>query len=98
MTRAASRSIAIGASLLFGSLLVQATAKPSSPRAATPGVARISTTITTPAGRRPLHMITVTPGMGAHLEAIWLGGGPGRTGTVGGFIPAMHGHAARSRA
>ena len=86
MTRAASRSIAIGASLLFGSLLVQATAKPSSPRAATPGVARISTTITTPAGRRPLHMITVTPGMGAHLEAIWLGGGPGRTGTVGGFI------------
>ncbi len=51
-----------------------------------PGVTKTSTTITTAAGKRPLHMITVTPGAGAHLEAIWLGGGPGRTGTVGSFI------------
>jgi exopolysaccharide biosynthesis protein len=31
-------------------------------------------------------MVTVAPGKGAHLEAIWLGGGPGRAGTVGAFI------------
>lgn len=86
MTRTAFRSFALGASLLFGSVLVQATAQTSSRRAATPGVAKVSSTISTAAGRRPLHMITVTPGTGAHLEAIWLGGGPGRTGTVGGFI------------
>jgi hypothetical protein len=51
-----------------------------------PAVTKTSTTVTTAAGKRPLHMITVTPGAGAHLEAVWLGGGPGRTGTVGGFI------------
>lgn len=31
-------------------------------------------------------MIRITPGNGAHIEAMWLGGGPGKTGTVGGAV------------
>jgi hypothetical protein len=54
--------------------------------AAVVGVAKTNTTIATAEGRRPVHMVTVVPGGGAHLEAIWLGGGPGRAGTVGAFI------------
>ena len=83
MTRTAFRSIAVGTGVVLGALALLAGTASSSSRAATPGVVKTSTTIRTLAGSRPLHMITITPGMGAHLEAIWLGGGPGRTGTVG---------------
>lgn len=86
MTRTAFRSIAVATGAVLGALAVLAGMASSSSRAATPGVVKTSTTIRTLAGSRPLHMITITPGKGAHLEAIWLGGGPGRTGTVGGFI------------
>jgi exopolysaccharide biosynthesis protein len=54
--------------------------------AATPGVAVSTKTVATPAGARPAHMITVTPGSGARLEAVWLGGRLGRTGTVGSYV------------
>ena len=86
MTRTAFRSIVVATGAALGALAVLAGTASSSSQAATPGVVKTSTTITTLAGSRPLHMITITPGMGARLEAIWLGGGPGRTGTVGGFI------------
>ncbi len=58
----------------------------------TPGVTVTSTTTSTPAGRRPLYMITVVPGQGARLEAVWLGGRLGRSGTVGRYVTR---HAAR---
>ncbi len=87
MTRNAFRWIVAGAVVLLpGTAVAQARSQTAERHAATPGVAKTSTTIRTLAGQRPLHMVTVTPGRGAHLEAIWLGGGPGRTGTVGRFI------------
>jgi len=33
-------------------------------------------------------MIRIAPGRGVRLQAVWLGGGPGRAGTVGGYIRA----------
>ena len=60
----------------------------SATSAAGPAVTSSSTTINTGAGPRPLHMIRITPGRGVRLETVWLGGGPGRTGTVGGYISA----------
>ena len=60
----------------------------SATSAAGPAVTSSSTTINTGAGPRPLHMIRITPGRGVRLQAVWLGGGPGRTGTVGGYISA----------
>jgi hypothetical protein len=62
--------------------------------AAVPAVTTSSTTIATGAGPRPLHMIRIVPGRGVRLEAVWLGGGPGRTGTVGGYIRANAGRGA----
>jgi hypothetical protein len=56
--------------------------------AAVPPVSTSSKTITTGAGPRPVHMVRIVPGRGVRLEAVWLGGGPGRTGTVGGYIQA----------
>ena len=42
--------------------------------------------VATPGGTRPFHLIRFPPNSGVHLEAVWLGGGPGRTGTVGGYV------------
>ncbi len=39
-------------------------------------------------------MVRIVPGRGVRLEAVWLGGGPGRTGTVGGYIRANAGRGA----
>ena len=66
----------------------------STTTAAVPAVTTSSTTIATDAGPRPLHMIRIVPGRGVRLEAVWLGGGPGRTGTVGGYIRANTGRGA----
>jgi hypothetical protein len=60
----------------------------SSTAAAAPAVSMTTRTIATSAGLRPVHMIRIVPGRGVRLEAVWLGGGPGRTGTVGGYIRA----------
>ena len=54
--------------------------------AAVPAATTSSRTIATAAGPRPLHLVRIVPGRGVRLEAVWLGGGPGRTGTVGGYI------------
>jgi hypothetical protein len=62
--------------------------------AAVPAVTASSRTIATGAGPRPLHIVRIVPGRGVRLEAIWLGGGPGRTGTVGGYIRANAGRGA----
>ena len=66
----------------------------STTAASVPAVTTSTRTIATGAGPRPLHMIRVVPGRGARLEAVWLGGGPGRTGTVGGYIRANAGRGA----
>ena len=62
--------------------------------AAVPAVTTSSGTIATSAGPRPVHIVRVVPGRGVRLEAVWLGGGPGRTGTVGGYIRANAGRGA----
>jgi len=66
----------------------------SSTAAAVPAVTMSTRTIATGAGSRPVHMIRIVPGRGARVEAVWLGGGPGRTGTVGGYIRANAGRGA----
>jgi Phosphodiester glycosidase len=58
------------------------------------GVRLVERSIPTPAGPRPLHMIRITPGQGAHIEAMWLGGGPGKAGTVGGAVQRNAGRGA----
>jgi len=60
----------------------------TSSTAAVPAVITTTSTIATGAGPRPVYMIRIVPGRGARLHAVWLGGGPGRTGTVGGYIRA----------
>jgi hypothetical protein len=71
-----------------------AVAVTSSTAAAVPAVTTSSTTIATSAGPRPLHMVRIVPGRGVRLEAVWLGGRPGSTGTVGGYIRANAGRGA----
>jgi hypothetical protein len=39
-------------------------------------------------------MVRIVPGRGVRLQAVWLGGGPGRTGTVGAYIRANAGRGA----
>jgi len=60
----------------------------SSTAAAVPAVTMSTRSIATGAGSRPVHMVRIVPNRGVRLEAVWLGGGPGRTGTVGGYIRA----------
>jgi Phosphodiester glycosidase len=67
---------------------VLGSAPTSSTAAAVPAVTTSTRTIATGAGPRPAYMIRVVPGRGARLHAVWLGGGPGRTGTVGSYIRA----------
>lgn len=43
-------------------------------------------TVATAAGARPFHLIRFRPGAGAHIEMAWLGGGPGKAGTVGQYV------------
>ena len=63
----------------------------STTAAAVPAVTMTTRTIATLAGPRPVHIVRIVPGRGVRLEAVWLGGGPGRTGTVGGYIRANAG-------
>lgn len=44
--------------------------------------------VATSGGTRTFHMIRFPPGQGVRLEAVWLGGGPGRTRTVGAYVNA----------
>ena len=66
----------------------------STSAAAVPAVSSSTRTIATGAGPRPVHIVRIVPGRGVRLEAVWLGGGPGRTGTVGGYIRANAGRGA----
>ena len=66
----------------------------STTAAAGPAVTTSSSTIATGAGPRPLYMVRIVPGRGVRLQAVWLGGGPGRTGTVGAYIRANAGRGA----
>ena len=66
----------------------------STTEAAVPAVTTSTRTIATGAGPRPVHLVRIVPGRGVRLEAVWLGGGPGRTGTVGGYIRANAGRGA----
>jgi len=66
----------------------------STTAAAVPAVTTSTRTIATGAGPRPVHLVRIVPGRGVRLEAVWLGGGPGRTGTVGGYIRANAGRGA----
>lgn len=66
--------------------LLCAAPAPAEAISAGPAVKLVERSISTPAGPRPLHMIRIVPGKGAHVEALWLGGGPGRAGTVGGAV------------
>jgi hypothetical protein len=89
MSRRLIWALALGvAASTLGAAVISTTA------AAVPAVTTSSTTIATDAGPRPLHMIRIVPGRGVRLEAVWLGGGPGRTGTVGGYIRANTGRGA----
>ena len=69
-------------------------AQTSTTAAAGPAVTTSSSTIATGAGPRPLYMVRIVPGRGVRLQAVWLGGGPGRTGTVGAYIRANAGRGA----
>ncbi len=85
--------------LIWASALALATAAlgaalTSTTAAAGPAVTTSSSTIATGAGPRPLHMVRIVPGRGVRLQAVWLGGGPGRTGTVGAYIRANAGRGA----
>ena len=66
----------------------------STTAAAVPAVTTTTRTIATGAGPRPVHIVRIVPGRGVRLEAVWLGGGPGRAGTVGGYIRANAGRGA----
>ena len=84
---------AVARQLIWALALAAATptlgaAETSATSVARPAVTSSSTTIATGAGPRPLHVVRITPGRGARLEAVWLGGGPGRAGNVGGYIRA----------
>ena len=50
--------------------------------------------VATSGGTRTFHMIRFPPGQGIRLEAVWLGGGPGRTSTVGAYVRANAGRRA----
>jgi hypothetical protein len=63
-------------------------AETSTSSAAGPAITTSTRTIATGAGPRPAYMIRIAPGRGVRLQAVWLGGGPGRAGTVGGYIRA----------
>ena len=60
----------------------------STTAAADSAVTTSTSTIATAAGPRPLHIVRIVPGRGVRLQAVWLGGGPGRAGTVGAYIRA----------
>ena len=66
----------------------------STTAAAVPAVTQSTRTIATGAGPRPAYMVRIAPGRGVRLQAVWLGGGPGRTGTVGDYIRANAGRGA----
>lgn len=85
--------------LIWALALAAATAALGAAVAATtaatvPAVSVSSRTVATGAGPRPLHIVRIVPGRGARLQAVWLGGGPGRAGTVGGYIRANAGRGA----
>ena len=44
--------------------------------------------VATSGGTQTFHMIRFPPGQGVRLEAVWLGGRPGRTSTVGAYVKA----------
>jgi exopolysaccharide biosynthesis protein len=73
---------------LAAAMAALAAAVTSATTAAVPAVTTSSGTVATSAGPRPVHIVRVVPGRGVRLEVVWLGGGPGRTGTVGGYIRA----------
>ena len=50
--------------------------------------------VKTSGGTRPFHLIRFPPGQGVRLEAVWLGGGPGRSSTVGAYVKANAGRGA----
>ena len=86
MARRVRGALALGVAIAaLGAAMTSTTA------AAVPAVTSSTRTIATRAGPRPVHMIRIVPGRGVRLEAVWLGGGPGRTGTVGGYIRANSG-------
>lgn len=77
-----------GLALLLPSVAVAA---PSAGERATARLGPIVVTtksVKTSGGTRPFHLIRFPPGRGVRLEAVWLGGGPGRSGTVGGYVRA----------
>ena len=65
-----------------------ATGGTATPSAQLGPIAVTSPNVTTTSGARTFHMIRFPPGQGVRVEAVWLGGGPGRTGTVGGYVTA----------
>ncbi len=54
----------------------------------------IAPRVATSGGTRPFHLIRFPPGRGVRLEAVWLGGRAGRTGTVGSYVRANAGRGA----
>jgi hypothetical protein len=77
--------LSVGTQATISKALRQARLGPivvSAPRVATSG------------GTRTFHMIRFPPGQGVRLEAVWLGGGPGKTNTVGAFVKAHAGSGA----
>ena len=84
----------IWALALAGTIPTLGAAAMSTTAAAVPAVTTSTRTIATGAGPRPAYMVRIVPGRGVRLQAVWLGGGPGRTGTVGGYIRANAGRGA----
>jgi hypothetical protein len=82
-----ARRLTWALTLAFGTAVLAAPLT-STTAAADSAVTTSTSTIATGAGPRPLHMIRIVPGRGVRLQAVWLGGGPGRAGTVGAYIRA----------
>lgn len=66
----------------------QAHAAPATSAARLGPISVTAPRVVTPGGARTFHMIRFAPGQGVRLQAVWLGGGPGRTSTVGAYVRA----------
>jgi Phosphodiester glycosidase len=82
------RGYVLAAAALFGGAISSASADQQRLQQTLGPIAVSAPNVATSGGTRPFHMIRFPPGTGVRLEAVWLGGGPGRTRTVGAYVTA----------
>ena len=78
--------VAVGGAVLSG--VTQAGALQATTQARLGPITVTAPRVATSGGTRTFHMIRFPPGQGVRLESVWLGGGPGRTSTVGAYVKA----------